>query len=223
VRRSPPRTNPHVKTIPCKFFNSVEGCTRTDAECPFAHVKILPDGQALPKPVPYRTRPCRHFQAGRCAMGASCRFAHVADPSAAKGTSAPPATPVTPATPYMADVARRITAARSVAEVEEKERSQSAPAASADYATIVAAAFPEGEEACPEWHATGRCTREWCTALHEEGASGLTESTLAAACEVLRAKASEQSSAVESDDEDDDELEIVTAHSRPSTRSSRSV
>jgi hypothetical protein len=110
-----------------------------------------------------------------------------------------------------------------VAEVEEKERSQSAPAASADYATIVAAAFPEGEEACPEWHATGRCTREWCTALHEEGASGLTESTLAAACEVLRAKASEQSSAVESDDEDDDELEIVTAHSRPSTRSSRSV
>ncbi|BEJ06120.1 hypothetical protein CcaverHIS641_0306420 [Cutaneotrichosporon cavernicola] len=233
IRRSP-STKPNTKTVPCKFFNTAEGCTRADAKCPFAHVRILPDGQNLPKPVPFRTRPCRHFQAGRCAMGASCHFAHVLDPTAAQGTKAPPATPATSSTPFMADIVRRIVAARvggveeegggegwvgengGEGEVEgEKERSNSAPATSANYATLVEAAF------CPDWHATGQCSREWCTALHES--SGLTESALAAACEVLRVKASEQSSAIESDDDDDDELEIVTAHSGPSTRSSRSV
>ncbi|CAK9783368.1 hypothetical protein CC85DRAFT_310320 [Cutaneotrichosporon oleaginosum] len=187
-----PRYGPHAKSVPCKFYNTAEGCLRSDAACPFAHVRTVPEGQHLPKPTPFRTRPCRHFQAGRCAMGAACHFAHV-DPSAAKGTRAPPATPVTPATPYI-DVARRIAAARS-AGIEERERER-----------VYAASAP----------ASASCARfpEW---------RGMTERALAAACEVLRAKASVEGS-VESDGEGDDaELEIVTACSRPSTRSSRSV
>lgn len=203
----------------CKFFNSKEGCTRSEAECNFAHVKIVPEGHYL-ELRPSRTRPCRHFQQGRCTRGAECHFAHVSDPTAVKGTTAPPVTPVTP---FML-----LHTPPTVA----KERANSAPASSGDHeASLLAAAF-DSALACPEWTGTGRCAREWCTAPHEdadvEGAATLTEVSLAAACAVLRAKASEQSSAVESDsdsDEDDvDDVEIVTnTHSRPSTRSSRSV
>lgn len=213
----------------CKFFNSKEGCTRRDVDCPFAHIKVVPNGQEI-EPKPYRTRPCRHFQQGRCVLGSACHFAHVADSTAKKGTTAPPVTPATPfiLTPIVAPHARTFGG-----ECVKTERSNSAPAFSAASAmhgaSLVAAAF-DASLACPEWTATGRCAREWCTARHEEGdvegAAMLTEVSLAAACEILRAKASEQSSAVESDsdDDDDDELEIVTnTHSRSSTRSSRSV
>lgn len=234
---SPPAPG-RAKTVACKFFNSKEGCTRSDIECPFAHVKVVPDGHHV-EVKPFRTRPCRHFQHGRCRLGPECHFAHVLDPAAPKGTTAPPVTPVTPFTYRRAKKTPSPSPAVLVsvsdkgpmsARADKSERSNSAPAASAMHAeTLVAAAF--ATEACPEWTSTGRCEREWCTASHDEcdveGAATLTEERLAEACAKLRAKMSEQSSAVESDSDDsddDDELEIVTnTHSRPSTRSSRSV
>ncbi|GMK56661.1 hypothetical protein CspeluHIS016_0305010 [Cutaneotrichosporon spelunceum] len=248
--QSPHANAKNVKTVPCRFFNSAEGCTRSDAQCPFVHVRVLPEGQHLPKPVPYRTRPCRHFQAGRCAMGSACHFAHVTDPTAVQGSPAPPPTPVTPSKPFLVDMGRRIAVSRAGGAaggvddgegdgwerdqpgenrenqegVEEGEgaggEGEKERSNSAPAASAHYATLVAVVFACP-WQETGQCTG--CDVHEAHEARGLTESALAAACEVLRAKASAQSSAVESDDDDDDGLEIVTAPSRPSTRSSRSV
>lgn len=38
----------------------------------------MPDSvQLVDKHRPWRTRPCRHFQVGRCHLGNACHFAHV--------------------------------------------------------------------------------------------------------------------------------------------------
>lgn len=69
------------QTLPCKFFNSALGCTNGDT-CAFLHKLVVPtSAQLVDKPRPWRTRPCRHFQYGRCTLGPACHFAHVYDPS----------------------------------------------------------------------------------------------------------------------------------------------
>lgn len=75
----PRRLNPKpasVKTAPCKWFNSMSGCEAGDA-CTFQHIQVIaPDLQPV-VPRPWRTKPCRHFQVGKCRMGDSCHYAHV--------------------------------------------------------------------------------------------------------------------------------------------------
>ena len=71
----------HAKTLPCKFFNSASGCNNGE-ECDFLHTLVVPPSVPLiDKPRPWRTRPCRHWQVGRCNLGEACHFAHVLDPS----------------------------------------------------------------------------------------------------------------------------------------------
>ena len=73
-----PKT-PHgrIRTQPCKFFNSSAGCLN-GSTCNFAHTMVVPEAAPLvDKPRPWRTRPCRHFQLGRCHLGDACHFAHV--------------------------------------------------------------------------------------------------------------------------------------------------
>ncbi|GHJ87868.1 hypothetical protein NliqN6_4270 [Naganishia liquefaciens] len=66
-----------LRTQPCKFYNSAEGC-HWGEECPFLHQYILPIGAPLmPKPRPWRTKPCRHYAEGRCLAGEQCHFAHI--------------------------------------------------------------------------------------------------------------------------------------------------
>lgn len=46
------------------------------------HTYVVPSSVPLiDKPRPWRTRPCRHWQVGRCNLGEACHFAHVVDPS----------------------------------------------------------------------------------------------------------------------------------------------
>lgn len=75
-----PHAHPRHRSIPCKFFNSAAGCSNGDG-CAFLHVHVLPpEVPMVPTPRPWRTRPCRHFQLGRCILGDACHFAHVIDP-----------------------------------------------------------------------------------------------------------------------------------------------
>lgn len=74
-----------VKTAPCKWFNSTAGCEAGDA-CTFQHVQVIPLEHQPAVPRPWRTKPCRHYQVGRCRMGDSCHYAHV-------DAAAPPSSP----------------------------------------------------------------------------------------------------------------------------------
>jgi hypothetical protein len=76
---SPSSTKP--PTLPCKFYNSQSGCFNGPS-CTFLHTLVIPTG-VLPvdRPRPWRTRPCRHFQLGKCNLGDTCHFAHVVDPN----------------------------------------------------------------------------------------------------------------------------------------------
>lgn len=65
-----------VRTSPCKWFNSTSGCEAGDA-CTFQHVQVIPPEHQSAVPRPWRTKPCRHFQVGKCRMGDSCHYAHV--------------------------------------------------------------------------------------------------------------------------------------------------
>ncbi|KAK8861389.1 hypothetical protein IAR55_002208 [Kwoniella newhampshirensis] len=79
---SPPaEPHPKHKTLPCKFFNSASGCS-SGGSCSFLHTRVVPDNVPLvEKPRPWRTKPCRHFQLGRCVLGDACHFAHKPDPA----------------------------------------------------------------------------------------------------------------------------------------------
>jgi hypothetical protein len=69
------------RTLPCKFYNSAAGCLN-GPNCSFLHTLVVPDSVNLvDKPRPWRTRPCRHYQVGRCLLGDACHFAHVYDGS----------------------------------------------------------------------------------------------------------------------------------------------
>ncbi|OXG71032.1 hypothetical protein C348_06909 [Cryptococcus neoformans Gb118] len=69
------------KTLPCKFFNSTAGCINGD-DCAFLHARVVPESVPLvARPRPWRTKPCRHYQLGRCLLGDACHFAHVDDPT----------------------------------------------------------------------------------------------------------------------------------------------
>ncbi|OCF34640.1 hypothetical protein I316_03682 [Kwoniella heveanensis BCC8398] len=73
--------HPKHQTLPCKFFNSAMGCMNGDA-CTFLHTRVVPDSVPIvERPRPWRTKPCRHFQLGRCTLGDACHFAHVPDPA----------------------------------------------------------------------------------------------------------------------------------------------
>ena len=77
IDSQPAKPHAKAKTQPCKFFNSVIGCQNGDA-CTFMHTRVVPDSVPIvEKPRPWRTRPCRHFQVGRCHLGDACHFAHV--------------------------------------------------------------------------------------------------------------------------------------------------
>ena len=78
------------RTQPCKFFNSASGCVNGDA-CDFLHAMVVPTAANLvSRPRPWRTRPCRHFQLGRCTLGDACHFAHVLENPGAKEKEAKP-------------------------------------------------------------------------------------------------------------------------------------
>ncbi|WVQ94468.1 hypothetical protein IAU59_001547 [Kwoniella sp. CBS 9459] len=73
--------HPKHQTLPCKFFNSAMGCMNGDT-CTFLHTRVVPESVPLvERPRPWRTKPCRHFQLGRCTLGDACHFAHVPDPA----------------------------------------------------------------------------------------------------------------------------------------------
>ncbi|WVF66858.1 hypothetical protein IAT40_001601 [Kwoniella sp. CBS 6097] len=73
--------HPKHQTLPCKFYNSAMGCMNGDS-CTFLHTRVVPDSVPLvERPRPWRTKPCRHFQLGRCTLGDACHFAHVPDPA----------------------------------------------------------------------------------------------------------------------------------------------
>jgi hypothetical protein len=76
------RPTPHSRSRPsqpCKFYNSAEGCLN-GYHCAFLHILVVPPSVNLvDKPRPWRTRPCRHFQFGRCNLGDACHYAHVYD------------------------------------------------------------------------------------------------------------------------------------------------
>lgn len=79
AKQPPKRLN--VKLLPCKFFNSAGGCSN-GADCDFLHKLVVPPSVPLvDKPRPWRTKPCRHWQLGRCHLGDACHFAHVPDPT----------------------------------------------------------------------------------------------------------------------------------------------
>ncbi|WVN90462.1 uncharacterized protein L203_105698 [Cryptococcus depauperatus CBS 7841] len=76
----PKKKHEKYKTLPCKFFNSAAGCINGD-DCAFLHTRVVPDSVPLvDRPRPWRTKPCRHYQLGRCMLGDACHFAHVEDP-----------------------------------------------------------------------------------------------------------------------------------------------
>lgn len=76
----PPKPTKH-RVLPCKFFNSAGGCSNGD-QCDFLHTFVVPPSVPLvEKPRPWRTKPCRHYQLGRCHLGDACHFAHVPDPT----------------------------------------------------------------------------------------------------------------------------------------------
>jgi hypothetical protein len=67
--------------LPCKFYNSQSGCFNGET-CTFLHTLVIPNGVTpVDRPRPWRTRPCRHFQLGKCNLGDTCHFAHVVDPN----------------------------------------------------------------------------------------------------------------------------------------------
>ncbi|ODO09290.1 hypothetical protein I350_02890 [Cryptococcus amylolentus CBS 6273] len=81
ARSRTPQQHQKYKTLPCKFFNSSAGCVNGD-DCAFLHTRVVPDSvQLVERPRPWRTKPCRHYQLGRCMLGDACHFAHVEDPA----------------------------------------------------------------------------------------------------------------------------------------------
>ncbi|WVQ73847.1 hypothetical protein IAR50_003428 [Cryptococcus sp. DSM 104548] len=81
ARSRTPQQHQKYKTLPCKFFNSSAGCINGD-DCAFLHTRVVPDSvQLVERPRPWRTKPCRHYQLGRCMLGDACHFAHVEDPA----------------------------------------------------------------------------------------------------------------------------------------------
>ncbi|WVR03998.1 hypothetical protein IAU60_000997 [Kwoniella sp. DSM 27419] len=159
-----PARHPKFQTLPCKFYNSALGCAN-GSSCNFMHTRVVPDSAPLvERPRPWRTKPCRHFQLGRCTLADACHFAHVIDP--AWLASGPAAVPV----------------------------------------RVV-----KDHKLCEAWSRTGRCADgEECRHVHageggEGNAAGLTEEGLERTLEEARAKRWD-----EVDEEDDDDVEIVT-------------
>ncbi|WRT65496.1 uncharacterized protein IL334_002439 [Kwoniella shivajii] len=75
------KKHPKHQTLPCKFFNSSSGC-HNGSSCAFLHTRVVPESVSLvERPRPWRTKPCRHYQLGRCSLGDACHFAHVSDPA----------------------------------------------------------------------------------------------------------------------------------------------
>lgn len=75
------QSHPNHRTQPCRFFNSANGCTNGES-CNFLHTFVVPPTVPLiERPRPWRTKPCRHYQLGKCTLGEACHFAHVLDPT----------------------------------------------------------------------------------------------------------------------------------------------
>ncbi|KAL1410232.1 hypothetical protein Q8F55_004237 [Vanrija albida] len=235
-------TRPNIRTVPCKFFNSTLGCQRSAEECNFAHIRVVPDNEPIvDKPRPWRTRPCRHFQLGRCKLGDTCHFAHVLD----EGASALPPTTSSPASE------RRHK--RDTSESIRRHKRDASDANIKDYAYLYqreatptsgpSSSPPASErdgrdllpsEPCSEWARTGHCANgAWCRYYHSGSGfigeltdASLNEESVEGACEDMREKIRGGSVNThfddDDDDDDDDDVEIVTMDTRsaPARRSS---
>lgn len=201
----------------------------------------MPDNEPIiDKPRPWRTRPCRHFQLGRCKLGDSCHFAHVLDEGA--GASAPP--PAAGSTSASDGVVTR-QHRREASEANIKDyahlfqRDATPTSASAlSFSSSPPASAHEGRDLlptqpCVEWSRTGHCENgAWCRYIHSGSGfigeltdASLTEETVEGACEDLREKirgGSVNTHIDDDDDDDDDDVEIVTMDTRsvPPRRSS---
>ncbi|WWC87679.1 uncharacterized protein L201_002570 [Kwoniella dendrophila CBS 6074] len=81
LQQTPHPPHPKHQTLPCKFYNSSLGCNN-GSKCNFLHTRVVPESVNLvERPRPWRTKPCRHYQLGRCNLGDACHFAHVLDPA----------------------------------------------------------------------------------------------------------------------------------------------
>lgn len=83
----------------CNAFNNL-GCDLTPEACPYAHIRVVFDSGPKNRNPHARTRPCRHFLAGRCHMGNACSFAHVRQPPGSGIFRSGAMTP-TPTRPWM--------------------------------------------------------------------------------------------------------------------------